>query len=125
MAILSGEYEPELNTTTIGQRFMVEAGVRCNGAFYHDICSIDVLEDKLYEPEELVEIIKDNLGESGRYIKLTIDYDDNKITIEKRYALSKHSKLNAKVIIHYKSRFFSTPASPTFYVHPHYVNTTK
>lgn len=99
--------------------------MRCNGAFYHDICSIDVLEDKLYEPEELVEIIKDNLGESGRYIKLTIDYDDNKITIEKRYALSKHSKLNAKVIIHYKSRFFSTPASPTFYVHPHYVNTTK
>ena len=116
MAILSGQYEPELKTIQLGQKYFIEASQYSNIGFVNRIKSIKVLEDKEYTCNELITIIQNAFPIGGKYIKLRITFDEESIVVEKRYLLSRNSNLNASVTIHYKKEYWTkpNPLSPPF-----------
>ena len=109
MAILSGQYEPELKTIQLGQKYLIEASRYSNIGFVNRIKSIEVLEDKKYTLKELITIIRNAFTIDGKYIKLRITFDDETIVVEKRYLLSRNSGLKATVTIHYNAEYWVKP----------------
>lgn len=129
MAILSEQYEPELKTIRLDQKYPIEASQYSNYGFVNHIKSIEVLEDKDYTVDELIDVVRNSFIIGCRYIKVDITADTETIVIKKRYVLSKHSRLNAEVTIYYNQRFWTKPqpmappAGQVFYMD--YVGTKK
>lgn len=96
MAILSGNYEPEVNLNKLRERYYVKVlyGGQ-NIEFIDSIRNIEILAGRDYTQEELVEIIRDNIPG----VRINIDRNRT-IIIEKTYLTKKYLSYNTKIAIY-------------------------
>lgn len=94
MAILSEQYEPQLDTIKLGDVYHITVKNGYNNRHEQTIHNIELLKGKRYPIDELCEIIQDK-------VEAKVTHDDNNIYVRRRYVLRKHAHLNTDITIHY------------------------
>lgn len=77
--ILDTDLEPEIDTTTIGNRFETYIKNTFNIDFESALLNIEILKDKKYTPIELISIIK------SRFPDVTIKKENFSLKVHRRY----------------------------------------
>lgn len=94
MAILSGDYEPKLDTVKLGDIYRITVKNSFNQAVEQSVYDIELLQNKVYSINELCELI-------GNVVEAKVTHDDENIYVRRQYVLRKHAKLNTNITIHY------------------------
>lgn len=94
MAILSGDYEPKLDTIKLGDAYNITVKNSFNQAIEQAVHNIELLQDRVYSMRELCELIEN-------VVEARVTHDDDNIYIRRQYVLRKHAHLNTDITIHY------------------------
>lgn len=94
MAILSKDYEPQLDTIKLGEVFRLAIKNSYNIEFEKSIYDIELLRNRVYPINELYELIR------GR-VNAMVTCDERNIYIRKQYILRGHAVLCTDITIHY------------------------
>lgn len=120
MAILSEDYEPQLDTVKLGEVFRLTIKNPYNIEYEKRIYDIELIRDKGYSIDELCKLIQG-------LIKAQVTHDGCAIYIQKQYMLRKHTHLNTNIIVHYsESVWYQMPTGKIMYIkyNPHEITTT-
>lgn len=94
MAILSGDYEPQLDTVKLGDVYRITVKNSFNQAVGQSVHDIELLRTKVYSIDELCELI-------GNVVEAKVTHDNENIYVCRQYVLRKHAYLNTNITIHY------------------------